>query len=51
MTQQQLADDLATRQATISEWECGKRSPQRAMKRALMRLAERAAFTMEKSHV
>lgn len=51
MTQQQLAEELATRQATISEWECGKRTPQRFMKRALMRIAERAVFRLENTHV
>ena len=48
MTQQQLADELAIRQATISEWECAKKRPQRTNRHALMLLAQRAAFPLEK---
>lgn len=44
MTQQDLADELAVRQATISEWECGKYKPRRFIRLQLLNLAERARF-------
>ena len=44
LTQQQLAEDLGTRQQTISEWETGMYLP-RGTSRTLLRLvAERAGF-------
>ena len=49
MTQCQIAEELAIRQATVSEWECGKRRPRRTMRLALTLLAQRAAFPLENS--
>ena len=44
MTQQQLAEELGTRQQTISEWETGLYRPRGASKTVLNIIAERAAF-------
>lgn len=44
MTQQQLADELGTRQQTISEWETGMYLPRGASSRLLNIVAERADF-------
>lgn len=45
MTQQQLADEMGTRQQTISEWETGMYQPRGASERLLSIVAERAGFT------
>jgi len=44
MTQQQMADELGTRQQTISEWETGMYLPRGASSRLLNIVAERADF-------
>jgi DNA-binding transcriptional regulator YiaG len=44
MTQQQMADELGTRQQTISEWETGMYRPRGGMNRLLTLVAERAGF-------
>jgi DNA-binding transcriptional regulator YiaG len=44
LTQVQLAEELGTRQATISEWENGLYEPRGASARVLGLLAERAGF-------
>jgi len=44
LTQSQLADLLAMRQQTISEWETGAYSPTRASAKALTHVAEDAGF-------
>ncbi|MBI4198972.1 MAG: helix-turn-helix domain-containing protein [Chloroflexi bacterium] len=44
MTQQQLADEMGTRQQTISEWECGVYRPRGASRTLLTIIAERASF-------
>ena len=43
-TQQELADELGTRQQTISEWETGMYSPRGASATLLSIIAERAGF-------
>jgi DNA-binding transcriptional regulator YiaG len=47
LTQQELADELGTRQQTISEWERGLYSPRGASARLLTLVAERADFAYE----
>jgi DNA-binding transcriptional regulator YiaG len=47
MTQQQMADELGTRQQTISEWETGMYRPRGGMNRLLTLVAERAGFGYE----
>jgi DNA-binding transcriptional regulator YiaG len=47
MTQQQMADELGTRQQTISEWETGMYRPRGGMNRLLTLIAERAGFGYE----
>jgi DNA-binding transcriptional regulator YiaG len=47
MTQQQMADELGTRQQTISEWETGMYCPRGGMNRLLTLIAERAGFGYE----
>jgi len=47
LTQQQLADELGTRQQTISEWETGMYQPRGASSRLLSIIAERASFSYE----
>lgn len=42
LTQSQLAEELGTRQATVSEWENGLYQPRGASARLLTLLAERA---------
>jgi DNA-binding XRE family transcriptional regulator len=42
LTQQQLADEMGTRQQTISEWETGLYEPRGASSRLLTIIAERA---------
>lgn len=44
MTQQQMADELAVRQQTISEWETGVHRPHRSTQKTLSMVAERAGF-------
>jgi len=44
LTQQELADELGTRQQTISEWETGMYQPRGASSRLLTIIAERASF-------
>ena len=44
LTQQELADELGTRQQTISEWETGMYQPRGASSRLLTIIAERADF-------
>jgi putative transcriptional regulator len=44
MTQQQMSDELGTRQQTISEWETGMYRPRGGMNRLLTFVAERAGF-------
>ena len=43
-TQQQLADELGTRQQTISEWETGLYSPRGTSRRLLSIVAEHSRF-------
>lgn len=45
MTQREMADELAVRQQTISEWETGVHQPHRSSQRTLMLIAERAGFS------
>jgi len=47
LTQQELADELGTRQQTISEWERGLYCPRGASARLLTLVAERADFAYE----
>ena len=47
LTQQQLADELGTRQQTISEWETEQYQPRGTSSRLLTLVAERAAFSYE----
>ena len=44
MTQQELADELGTRQQTISEWETGMYSPRGTSSTVLNIIAERSRF-------
>lgn len=44
LTQQQLAEELGTRQQTISEWETGRYQPRGASARLLTMVAEQAGF-------
>jgi DNA-binding transcriptional regulator YiaG len=44
MTQQELADEMGTRQQTISEWETGMYQPRGASVTLLNLVAERAGF-------
>ena len=46
-TQQELADDLGTRQQTISEWETAVYKPRGASATLLTIVAERAGFKYE----
>jgi DNA-binding transcriptional regulator YiaG len=43
-TQQEMADQLGTRQQTISEWETGMYQPRGASSTLLTMVAERAGF-------
>ena len=47
LTQQELADELGTRQQTISEWERGMYRPRGASARLLTLVAERASFAYQ----
>jgi DNA-binding transcriptional regulator YiaG len=49
LSQQSLADELGTRQQTISEWETGQYRPRGASARLLSLVAERAGFEYEAS--
>jgi DNA-binding transcriptional regulator YiaG len=44
LTQQELADELGTRQQTISEWETGMYKPRGTSNTLLTIVAERAGF-------
>jgi len=44
LTQEQMAEELGTRQQTISEWETGQYQPRGASARLLTLVAERAGF-------
>ena len=44
LTQQEMADQLGTRQQTISEWETGMYQPRGASSTLLSMVAERAKF-------
>ncbi len=46
-TQQELAQELGTRQQTISEWETGLYQPRGLSQRLLSIIAERADFRYE----
>jgi DNA-binding transcriptional regulator YiaG len=45
LTQAKLAEELGTRQQTISEWETGMYQPRGASATLLSIIAERSAFT------
>jgi DNA-binding transcriptional regulator YiaG len=47
LTQQELADELGTRQQTISEWERGLYRPRGTSSRLLTLVAERASFSYQ----
>ena len=47
LTQEELADELGTRQQTISEWETGAYRPRGASATLLTIVAERADFRYE----
>ena len=44
LSQDELADELGTRQQTVSEWETGRYRPRGASARVLTIVAERAGF-------
>ena len=44
LTQEQMSQELGTRQQTISEWETGQYQPRGASARLLSLVAERADF-------
>ena len=44
LSQQRLAEELGTRQQTVSEWETGRYRPRGASARLLGIIAERAGF-------
>jgi DNA-binding transcriptional regulator YiaG len=47
LTQQEMADQLGTRQQTISEWETGMYQPRGASATLLSMVAEKAQFKYE----
>jgi DNA-binding transcriptional regulator YiaG len=47
LTQDELAQELGTRQQTISEWETGMYQPRGISERLLGMVAERAGFEYE----
>lgn len=49
MTQHELAEELGTRQQTISEWETGQYAPRGASARLLTVVAEQAGFAYQAS--
>jgi putative transcriptional regulator len=44
MSQQQMSEELGTRQQTVSDWELGYHRPRGGMARLLSIIAERAEF-------
>jgi DNA-binding XRE family transcriptional regulator len=48
LSQDGLADELGTRQQTVSEWETGRYQPRGASARLLSMVAERAGFAYGK---
>ncbi len=44
LTQQQMSEELGTRQQTVSEWETGMYRPRGGMNRLLTFVADRAGF-------
>ena len=46
-TQQEMAEEMGTRQQTVSEWETGLYRPRGASKKLLSILAERSDFQYE----
>lgn len=51
LTQDQMAEELGTRQQTISEWETGMYQPRGLSERLLTLIAERAGFAYDASAV
>ena len=51
LTQEQMAEELGTRQQTISEWETGAYQPRGPSATLLNLVAERAGFSYETSEV
>jgi|GEM_PF-250519 len=49
-TQQQLSDELGTRQQTVSEWETGMYQPRGASARLLSIIAEQGGFKYDSSN-
>lgn len=47
LSQEDLAEELGTRQQTVSEWETGRYRPRGASARLLSIVAERAGFRYE----
>jgi DNA-binding transcriptional regulator YiaG len=47
LSQRELAEEMGTRQQTISEWETGQYRPRGASARLLTLVAERAGFQYE----
>jgi transcriptional regulator with XRE-family HTH domain len=47
LSQEALAEELGTRQQTVSEWETGRYEPRGASARLLSIIAERAGFEYE----
>jgi DNA-binding transcriptional regulator YiaG len=47
LTQQQLAEELGTRQQTVSEWETGQYRPRGPSARLLSLIADNAAFSYD----
>lgn len=47
LTQQEMAEELGTRQQTISEWETGLYQPRGASATLLFMIAEKAGFKYE----
>ena len=47
LTQRELADELGTRQQTISEWETGMYKPRGTSVKLLSIIAEKAGFKYE----
>ncbi|MDD5127966.1 MAG: helix-turn-helix domain-containing protein [Dehalococcoidales bacterium] len=51
LTQQEMADQMGTRQQTISEWEVGMYQPRGASTTLLSLVAERAKFRYDASPI
>jgi DNA-binding transcriptional regulator YiaG len=49
LTQDQLSDELGTRQQTVSEWETGMYKPRGASAKLLSMIAEKARFKYDAS--